>query len=211
MPENTRLSGSIDQHKLDVVEREATPRLLLKLGFQIHLAGLSLSNTVSILEIFGVKRARSPVHNWVHKADLQPESGRSPDHSAADETVIRLNDEQYWLYATVDPETTELLHTRLEPTTNSVIAHAVVAELREKHDGDNAVFLIDGSHSLTDACRRHSLDFRYETHGNRNSVERACRERKRRTTSFSNCFSNARQETADDWLRSFSFAWNQLI
>lgn len=86
MPENARLSGSIDQIELGFVEREATPRLLMKLGIQLHLAGLSLSNTVSILEPFGVERARPTVHNWVHKADLQPESGRIPDHVAIDET-----------------------------------------------------------------------------------------------------------------------------
>ena len=63
MPENARLSGSIDQFELGFVEREATPKLLMKLGIQLHLSGLSLSNTVSILEIFGVKRARSTVHN----------------------------------------------------------------------------------------------------------------------------------------------------
>ena len=67
----------------------------MKLGIQLHLVGLSLSNTVSILEIFGVSRARSTVYNWVHKIGLQPESGRSSDHVAVDETVIRLNDEQY--------------------------------------------------------------------------------------------------------------------
>ena len=211
MPENTRLSGSIDQIDLEFVEREATPRLLMKLGIQLHLAGLSLSNTISILEEFGVDRARSTVHNWVHKADLQPESGRSPDHVAVDEAVIRLNDENYWLYAAVDPETNELLHTKLEPATNKVIAHAFFTELREKHDVDNAVFLIDGSLSLKDACSRHGLDFRYERHGNRNSVEHVFREVKKRTSSFSNCFSNAEAETADDWLRSFAFAWNQLI
>ena len=105
----------------------------------------------------------------------------------------------------------ELLHTTLKPTTNKVIAHTFFAELREKHDVDDAVFLIDGSHSLKDACRRHSLDFRYERHGNRNSVKRVFREIKRRTTSFSNCFSNAEADTADNWLRSFAFAWNQLI
>ena len=125
--------------------------------------------------------------------------------------MIRLNDEQYWLYAAVDPDTNELLHKALEPTTNKGIAHAFFAELREKHDVDDAVFLIDGSHSLKDACRHHSLDFRYERHGNRNGVERVFREIKRRTTSFSNCFSNAEVDTADDWLRSFAFAWNQLI
>ena len=211
MPKNDRLNGCLDEIELGFVEREATPKLLMKLGIQLHLAGLSLSNTVSILEIFGVKRARSTVHNWVHKADLQPEPDQNPDHVAVDETVIRLNNEKYWLYAAVDPETNELLYTRLEPTTNSMIAQTFFAELREKHDVDDAVFLIDGSLSLNNACRRHGLDFRYEKHGNRNSVERVFREVKRRTTSFSNCFSNAKVETADEWLRSFSFAWNQLI
>ncbi|RDZ32006.1 MULTISPECIES: IS6 family transposase [unclassified Haloferax] len=211
MPENACLGGNLGQIELEFVEREATPQLLMKLSIQLHLAGLSLSNTVSVLEIFGVERARSTVHNWVHKTDLQPDNGRSPTHVAVDETVIRLNDEQYWLYAAVDPETNELLHTRLEPTRTKVLAHSFFRELREKHDVDDAVFLVDGATPLKDACNRHGLRFRYEKHGNRNSVERVFREIKRRTSSFSNCFSNAEAETADDWLRSFAFAWNQLI
>ncbi|PSQ12860.1 IS6 family transposase, partial [Halobacteriales archaeon QS_5_70_15] len=44
MPENARLSGCLDEIKLGFVEREATPRLLMKLSIQLHLAGLSLSN-----------------------------------------------------------------------------------------------------------------------------------------------------------------------
>ena len=146
MPENARLSGSIDQIDLAFIEREATPRFLMKLGIQLHLAELSPSNTVSIIEIFGVERARSTVHNWVHKAGLQLQDGQRPDHVAVDETVIRLNDEQYWLYAAVDPETDKLPHTKLEPTTNTMMA-PFVAERREKHDVEDAVFLIDGSHS----------------------------------------------------------------
>jgi transposase-like protein len=211
MSENASLSGSIDQINLDFVEREATPRLLMKVSIQLHLAGLSLSNTLSVLEVFGVQRVRSTVHNWVHKADLQPEDGRSPDHIAVDETVIQLNDEQYWLYAAVDPQTNELLHTKLRPTTTKVLAHSCLTELSEKHHVDDAVFLVDGSQSLQAACHRHGFDFRYEKHGNRNAVERIFREVKRRTICFSNCFSNAEAQTVDDWLRSFSFAWNQLI
>jgi transposase-like protein len=180
----------------------------MKLGIQFNIAGLSFSSTIPILDILGVSQARSTVHNWVHKAELQPESGRSPDHVAADETVIRLNNEQYWLYVVVDPETNELQHTAIEPTRNRVTSHAFFAQLREKYDVDDAVFLIDGSHSLKYACRRHSLDFRYERDGNRNSVEWTFREIKRRATIFSNCFSNAEADTADEWLRSFAFAWN---
>jgi len=211
MLENGRLNGSIDQIELGFVEREATPEFLMKLSIQLHLSGLSLSNTVRVLEVFGVQRARSTVHNWVHKADLQPESGKKPDHVAVDETVIQLNGEQYWLYAAVDPETNELLHTNLEPTTNTVLAQTFLAEIDEKHDVSEAVFLIDGAQSLQAACHRGGYDFRYEKHGKRNTVERVFREIKRRTICFSNCFSNASAETADDWIRSLSFAWNQLI
>jgi len=230
MPENAVLNGCLDEIELGFVEREATPQLLMKLSIQLHLAGLSLSNTVSILELFGVDRVKSTVHNWVHKADLQPEDGRSPDHVAVDETVIRLDDEQYWLYAAVDPETNELLHTKLEPTRTNVLAHAFFTELREKHDVDdvtrnrlflvgerdasrlvNAVFLVDGATPLKDVCTRHGLDFRYERHGNRNSVERVSREVTHRTTAFSNCFSHASPETVDEWLKSFAFARNQPI
>jgi len=206
MPENASLSGSLDQFDLDFVEREATPRLLMKLSIQLYLAGLSLSNTVSVLEVFGVQRARSTVHNWVHKAELQPKDGQSPDHVAVDETVIQLNDEQYWLYAAVDPETNKLLHPQLRPTTTKVLAHSFLAELSQKHDVDDAVFLVDGSKSLQAACHRHGYDFRYEKHGNRNAIERVFREVKRRTVCFSNCFSNAEAETVNKWLRSFAFA-----
>ena len=88
----------------------------MRLSIQLHLAGLSLPNT--FFEVFDVERVRS----IVHKADLEPESGRSPNHVAVDETVIRLDDEQYWLHAGVDPETNGLLHTQLEPTTDSALA-----------------------------------------------------------------------------------------
>ncbi len=43
------------------------------------------------------------------------------------------------------------------------------------------------------------------------AVERVFRELKRRTNQFSNCFSNAEAETAENWLQVFAFAWNQLI
>ncbi|EMA53469.1 IS240-type transposase (ISH102) [Halococcus salifodinae DSM 8989] len=74
-----------------------------------------------------------------------------------------------------------------------------------------ATFLVDGATPLHEACRRHGLDFRDEQHGNRSGVERVFREGKRRTASFSNCFSHADPATADEWLRSFAVAWNQLI
>ncbi|EMA16159.1 transposase [Haloarcula amylolytica JCM 13557] len=92
MPEIARLSGNLDWIDLDFVERERTPERAMKLGIQMHIAGLSLSNTISILDELGVQRSRKAVHDWVHKADLQPDSGESPNQVALDESVIRSND-----------------------------------------------------------------------------------------------------------------------
>jgi putative transposase len=156
----------------------------MKLGIQLHLAGLSLSNTVSALAIFGVGRARSTVHNWVHKADLQPESGHSPDRVALDETVIQITNERCWLYA-ADPDSNELLHTTLEPTRTNALAEILFAGPRQKHDVDDVPRAACSSRML---ARRVS-----------------------RTLCFSNCFSYVQPETADDWLRAFSFPWNQRI
>ena len=90
MAEITRLSGDGDWIDLDFVERERTPELAMKLGIQIHLAGLSLSNTISALDSLGVKWSRKAVHDRVQKADLQPTSGKTPTRVAVDETVIGL-------------------------------------------------------------------------------------------------------------------------
>jgi len=92
------------------VEREATPEPVMRLGIQLHLEGLPLSDTVSVLAYVGVERCRPTVHNWVQKANLQPEEGYNPDYVAVDETVIQVNDQRYWLFAAVNPDTSRLLH-----------------------------------------------------------------------------------------------------
>lgn len=77
MPENDCLNGCLEEINSEFVEREATPRLLMKFGIQLHFTFLPPSNTFCIIEIVGVKRVRSTVHNWVHKVNLEPEAGVS--------------------------------------------------------------------------------------------------------------------------------------
>lgn len=109
------LTGIGSGFELDFAEREATPKPAMKLGIQLHMAGLSLSDTVSVLAGMGVNWARSTVHNWVQKAGLRSTDGKSPNHVAVDETLIQLNNERLWLYAAVDPDTNDFLHVRLFP------------------------------------------------------------------------------------------------
>ncbi|EMA49008.1 IS240-type transposase (ISH102) [Halococcus salifodinae DSM 8989] len=84
--------------------------------------------------------------------------------------MIRLDDERYWLYAAVDPESNELLHTKLEPTRNTALAHGFSAERRQKHHVDDATFLVDdatflvdGATPLHEACRRRRPRFPLRT------------------------------------------------
>jgi len=204
MAEIARLSGHRDWIDLDFVERERTPEPAMAQGIQSHVAGLSLSNTTDLLEDLGVDRSRKAVHDWVQKADLQPESGRSPNQIALDETVIRINNQQFWLYAAADPETNDLLHVQLFSTTTTALTEIFLRELRHKHDVENAVFLVDGAQHLQTALQRAGLRFQMRRHGNRNAVERIFRELKRRTSSFSNCFSHVEPETAESWLQTFA-------
>ena len=78
---------------------------------------MSTRDASQLLRELGVNRSHIAIHNWVHKADLQPISTVSADQFAVDEKVIRINGDDYWLYGAVDPETSEILQFRLFPTT----------------------------------------------------------------------------------------------
>lgn len=45
--ESVRLTGCSDLPELEFVEQEAIPESAMKLGIQLHLAGLSLADTLS--------------------------------------------------------------------------------------------------------------------------------------------------------------------
>jgi putative transposase len=159
----------------------------------------------------GVERSRTAIHNWVEKADLQPTSDRTPKQVAVDETVIQINDERRWLYTAVDPGTNQFLHVRLFSTRTTQLTVLFLRELREKQHVDDATFLVDAAPHLTAALDRPGLRFRIRRHGNRNSVERVSREVKRRTSSFSSTFSNARAKTAESWLQALARWWNRCL
>ncbi|PHQ39890.1 IS6 family transposase [Halorubrum persicum] len=206
--ENPRLSVCIEWINLGFVERGRTPREIIEKSIRHHLAILSLSNTVIVLEDLGVDRSRIAVHNWVQKADLQPADGESSDRVAVDQKVIRVNDEQCWLYAAVDPETNRILHSRLFPTYTIPIARGFLTELAEKHDVEDALFLVGDADDLIGALRREDYSYLVEQHGFRNSVEHVFREVEHQISSFSNCFSHVDPPTAEAWLQAHTVWWN---
>jgi len=75
----------------------------------------------------------------VQKADLQSTDTKGPDHVPVYETVIQPDDQRYWLYAAIDPETNEFLHINLETLQNLGLSELYFRELREKHIVDDIV------------------------------------------------------------------------
>ena len=115
----------------------------MQLGIRLHLAGLSLSDTVSVLDRLGVERCRTTVHNWVQKANLQPLDGAKSDPVAVDETAIKINGEWSWFYAAIDLDTKLILDVELFGRQGTDPAAAFLHGLRQKHDLPDAVFLVD--------------------------------------------------------------------
>ena len=179
MHEISRLTGGSDPIELDFMEREATSIEMIELAIHLYLGGLSLSNTVSILDKFGVDRARSTVHNWVQEADLEPRGGRAPAQFALDETVVKIKGERFWLIAAVDPDTNIILHVGVYPSRNTAITKVFLRELQDRYAIDDAEFLVDGAPWLHAGLFELGMHFRHETFGNRNPVERVFQEIKR--------------------------------
>jgi transposase-like protein len=134
----------------------------------------------------------------------------SPNQVAVDETMILLNGSWYWLYMAVDTDTNNILHTKLQPTRNHYTAKEFMNEIKNT---TSTIACFSSMDYLLFIKRVEVIrsDFRSLNRENRNSVERVFRELKCRTQAFSNSFSNAHLQTADDWLKSFSFSWNMLI
>ena len=111
-----RLSECITWIDLSFVERRRTPDWVIQVGIRCHLAGMSTRDASQYLEKLGVQRSHVAVHEWVHKADLQPVSTVTADQLAVDEKMIRLHGQDHWLYSAVDPQTNEILQVNLFPT-----------------------------------------------------------------------------------------------
>lgn len=180
----------------------------MKLGIQLHLVGLSLSDTVSVLASLGVDQCRPPFTTGFRRPTYSRQRAVTRN-VAVDETVIRVNDQRYWLFAAVDPDTDRLLHVRLFSTRTSALTEMFLAELREKHLVSDAIFLLDGAPWLQAACHHHSLRFQHVTHENRNAVERVFKKLKRRTEAFANHFRHTDPNTAETWLQAYAVCFNQ--
>ena len=208
MPEFDRLSGCIEWIDLSFVKRQRTPKWTIQVGIQCHLAGMSLQYTSKHLESLGVGRSHVAIHDWVHKADLQPASTVTEDQIAVDETMIRINGDDHWLYGAVGPETNEIIHPGLSATTTKQTPRWFLDELHQQCYLDETVFLVDGANYLGPVLNEDGDRFQVISSGNRNAIEHISYNIESRKSSFANSFSHVDAETAQSWLNAFAVYHN---
>ena len=203
-----RLSECITRIDLSFVERKRTPEWAIQVGIRCHLAGMSTRDASQHLEKLGVQRSHVAIHNWVHKANLQPISTVTADQPAVDEKMIRLHGQDHWLYGAVDPNTNEILHVSLFPTTTKQTTRWFLDELHRRYQLDDVLFLVDDANYLGPVLAEDGYRFQMIPHGNRNIIERVFWEVERRTSSFANSFSHVTLETAESWLEALAVYHN---
>ena len=133
---------------------------------------MSLRDASQFLDELGVDRSQVAIHEWVHRADLQPISTVSADQLAVDEKVIRLHGQDFWLYGAVDPQTNEILHVSPFPTVTEQTTRWFLAEIHRRYQLDGAEFLVDDASYLGPVLAEDGYRFHRLAHGNRNAIER---------------------------------------
>ena len=169
---------------------------------------MSTRDASQLPEELGVDHSHVAIHNWVHKADLQPISTVSADQLAIDEKVIRVNGDDYWLYGAVDPETNKILQSRLSPTATKQIMQWFLAELHRRYQLNDVEFLVDYADYLVAVLDDDGYQFQMTTHGNQNAIERVFWEIERRTSSFANIFNYVESRIAESWLQALAVRHN---
>ena len=203
-----RLNECIEWIDLSFVERRRTPKWAIQLDIRCHMAGMSLRDASQFLDELGVQRSRVSIHEWVHKADLQPISTVTADQFAVDEKMIRLHGQKFWLYGAIDLQTNEILHISLFPTATKQTTRWFLAELHQRYQLDDVLFLVDDADYLGPVLAKDGYRFQTLAHGNRNAIKRVFWEIERRTSSFANSFSHVELESSQNWLEAFAVHHN---
>jgi len=75
---------------------------------RLHSAGLSIRETVAILDLLGVDRSHGAVWNWLSEVQSDPPTAE-PSQVAVDEKQIEVDGGKKWWYAAVDVDSKLLL------------------------------------------------------------------------------------------------------
>jgi len=82
------------------------------------------------------------IHEWVHKADLQPISTVTTNQIGIDKKMIRLHSQEFWLYGVIVPNTNKIHHMSPFPTVTKQTTQWFLAMFHRRYHADSVEFLV---------------------------------------------------------------------
>jgi putative transposase len=132
--------------KLDIFERNKVPLDLKVLGLAFYIQLCSLRRAARALsEIHRV--SKTAVWKWVRKLSerICIEPPRIPRRLVAlDETCVKVNGLEYWVYAAIDVDRNEVLSMRVFPSRNVLATKLFIEEVLKRCDG-TPTFAVDSA------------------------------------------------------------------
>jgi putative transposase len=150
--------------KLDIFERNKVPLDLKVLGLAFYVQLCSLRRAARALsEVHRV--SKTAVWKWVRKLSgkISIEPPRIPRRLVAlDETCVKVNGLEYWVYAAIDVDKNEVLSMRVFPSRNVLATKLFIEEVLKHCDG-TPTFAVDSAPWLTGVLKELGLKYNVES------------------------------------------------
>jgi len=167
--------------KLRLFERNKVPWNLKVLGLAMYFQTSSLRRTARVLSEH-CRVSKTAVWKWIVKLreKLTIALERKPRRLiAVDETGVKVNDQQYWVYAALDFDGNELIAV-VYPTRNMHISVSFLTGVLKLCEG-KPLFMVDRAPWLKDALVELGLTYQQQSFGPRSLVESSFSSFKQRT------------------------------
>jgi putative transposase len=150
--------------ELKVFERNKIPLEIKILGIATYIQTSSTRRTAQILsELHPV--SKTSVWNWIKKFEERlPITAERKRRNliALDETVVKANKKEYYVYSAVDVERNELILMRVYTTRNYLTAKSFIKEVLYYCE-NKPKFVVDKAPWLIEALKSLGLEFEHQT------------------------------------------------
>jgi len=204
------LNHLIEEIKATKVFRRNKKDVKIKiLAALLYFFGLSLRKTSQFLSLFD-KISHESVRIYYHrlKRIIDQPTKKKRRLIAIDETKIKLEKKQIFVWAAIDVDSKECLFVWASERRSSFHAYVFLKEIL-KYCSNNPEIVVDRGFWYKWALQRLGLKYRHETFGERNAVEGFFSRFKERVKRFWNRFPfNSSFDSVQSWLESFMMFYN---
>jgi transposase-like protein len=205
-PYNTLLKAALDAH---VFRRNKRPLESKIVACLLYLAGLSYRGMTYQTNL--VEASHVSVYRWVHalKGIVSPVPRRERKIVAMDETKLKINGRQVYVWAAIDTDTRELLAVYASYYRSHINTLVFLRRVLDTCT-NTPVVLVDGGPWYPWPLDQMGVKWLHITFGERNCIERLFRTMKERTRRFYNNLPSHRLDNLESFLSVFMLWYNHL-